>query len=310
MLNGSRVALASCSLPSTEALVYRSLVASLAGVLLALWPANASADPNVESSRRDDIHINGYLVIVGGGVLPDAVRDRFLELAGGKKGRLVVIPTASELADPSRTSRSYIYWRRQGLESVDELNTLEQKRANDPAFVEPLTKATAVWLGGGDQSRLAKAYRGTAVERELRKLLERGYVIGGTSAGASVMSRIMITGGNPEARTGTGLDLLPNVVIDQHFNNRNRQRRLKNVLKDYPDYFGLGIDEATAVVVHGRKFQVLGNAHVYVCLPPLAPGERLMKMLRSGEEGELLLPNRAVASPGKSPTEGRPVAAK
>jgi cyanophycinase len=280
--------------------------------LLALLPATATAEPNVEaSSRRDDGNINGYLVIVGGGVLPDAVRNRFLELAGGKKGRLVVIPTASELADPSRISRSYVYWQKQGLESVEELNTLSQTKANDPTFVKPLTRATAVWLGGGDQSRLARVYRGTAVERELRKLLDRGYVIGGTSAGASIMSRIMITGGKREASVGTGFGLLPDVVIDQHFDTRNRRDRLELLLKNYPDCFGLGIDEATAVVLHGRKFQVLGNSKVYyVGLPPLSPGARVMKMLGSGDEGELLLPNRTIASPQKSPTGGKPVAAK
>jgi cyanophycinase len=318
MLNGSRLALASCPLPLTKAFVHRTLVASLAGILLALLPATASAEPNVEaSSRRDDgnISINGYLVIVGGGGLPDAVRDRFLELARGKKGkgRLVVIPTASELIDkyPQRYSRSYEYWRRQqGLDSVSLMHTRKKTEANDPKFIEPLKDATAAWLGGGDQSLLIDAYGGTAVERELRKLLDRGGVIGGTSAGASVMSRIMITGGNPEARVGTGFGLLPDVVIDQHFDTRKRQERLEKLLKKYPNYFGLGIDEATAVVLHGRKFQVLGNSKVYVSPPPLSPGERLMKMLRSGDEGELLLPNRTVASPQKSSTRGKPVAAK
>ena len=285
--------------------------------MLALLPATASADPNVEALPRRDggnISINGYLVIVGGGGLPDAVRDRFLELAGGKKGkgRLVVIPTASELIDkyPQRYSRSYEYWSRQGLEKVWQLHTRKRTIANDPKFVEPLKDATAAWLGGGDQSLLIEAYGGTAVERELRKLLERGGVIGGTSAGASVMSHIMITGGNREASVGTGFGLLPNVVIDQHFDTRKRQERLEKLLKKYPDCFGLGIDEATAVVLHGRKFQVLGSSKVYyVGLPPLSPGQRLWKMLHSGDEGELLLPNGTVASQ-KSSTGGKPVAAK
>ena len=315
MLNGSRNSLVSCPLPLTEAIVHRSLVASLAGVLLALLPATASADPNVEasSSRRDDININGYLVIVGGGGLPNAVRDRFLQLARDKKGpgKLVVIPTASELTEkyPEGRSRSYEYWSKQGLE-VWQMHTRRKHVANDPKFVEPLKDATAAWLGGGDQSLLIDAYGGTAVERELRKLLDRGGVIGGTSAGAAVMSRIMITGGKTEASVGTGFGLLPDVVIDQHFNTRQRQKRLEELLKKYPDCFGLGIDEATAVVLHGRKFQVLGSSKVYVSLPPLSPGQRAMKMLSSGDEGELLLPNRTIASPGKSSTGDKSVAAK
>src|SRR5262249_33890985 len=159
-------------------------------------------------------------------------------------------PTASELADRTRNYKSYAYWRDQGVGSVSMLNTLDPKKANDPVFIKPLTEATAAWLGGGDQTRLAGAYRGTAVERELRRLLDRGGVIGGTSAGASVMSSIMITGGNPQARIGTGFGLLPDVVIDQHFENRRRQNRLLGVLSQYPRCLGLGIDEQTAVVVH------------------------------------------------------------
>src|SRR5206468_722813 len=104
------------------------------------------------------------------------------------------------------------------------------------------TEATAVWMGGGDQSRLAAAYRGTAVERELKNVLRRGGVIGGSSAGAAVMSSIMITGGNPEAQVDTGFGLLPGFVIDQHFHNRNRLARLRGVLAKNPEYLGLGID--------------------------------------------------------------------
>src|SRR5581483_5879137 len=101
-------------------------------------------------------------------------------------GRLVVIPTASKWFDQTRISRSLNYWKAQGLASVSLLHTLNPKEADDPSFVKPLQEATAAWLGGGDQSRLANAYHGTAVEKELQRLLARGGVIGGTSAGASV----------------------------------------------------------------------------------------------------------------------------
>ena len=101
------------------------------------------------------------------------------------------------------------------------LHTRDAKKANEAAFVKPLTEATAVWFGGGDQGKLLAAYRGTAVERELHKLLQRGGAIGGTSAGAAVMSKVMITGGNPKAEVGTGFGFLTHVVIDQHFLKRN-----------------------------------------------------------------------------------------
>ncbi|HEY7156174.1 MAG TPA: cyanophycinase [Gemmataceae bacterium] len=304
--DGNRVR-ASLSSPSTKLRAWRPIAASLAGVVLSLVPASAIAEPNIVGPppRAAAKEVAGTLMIVGGGKLPDAVRDHFVELAGGKKGRLVYIPTAS--ATPEIIQRNFNYWKAQTLASVTMLDTLDAKTANDPAFVKPLTEATAAWLGGGDQSRLANAYRGTAVERELRRLLARGGVVGGTSAGAAVMSSVMITGGNPQARVGVGFGLLPDVVIDQHFENRKRQQRLLGVLTQHPSYLGLGIDEQTAVVVRGHTFTVVGNANVLLCLPPLArEPANVTKVLKSGEAGELLLARLKPASDTKTASKERP----
>jgi cyanophycinase len=289
--------------------VRRHLAVSLAGLLLGLMPAMAAETVESSSPRTPSQEVAGTLVIVGGGNMPDTVRDRFLELAGGRKGRLVVIPTASEVADTTRIYRSFSYWESQGLASVSMLNTRDPKKANDPSFVKPLTEATAAWLGGGDQTRLANAYRGTAVERELRRLLARGGVIGGTSAGASVMSSIMITGGNPQARVGEGFGLLPDVVIDQHFQNRKRQRRLLGVLEKHPRCLGLGIDEQTAVVVRGHTFTVLGKANVSICLPPTEKEENV-KVLRSGDAGDLVELSHTVLERLKASSETKAASAK
>jgi cyanophycinase len=276
-------------------------------VLPALPGAEPKAEPPPRIASND---ITGSLVIVGGGDLPDVIRDRFVQLAGGKKGRLVVIPTASEWADTTHHYRSLEYWQGQGLASVSMLNTLDPKQANDPSYVKPLTEATAAWLGGGDQSRLAKAYRGTAVEKELRRLLARGGVIGGTSAGASVMSSVMITGGFSQASIGDGFGLLPDVVIDQHFRNRKRQKRLFSVLEKHPDCLGLGIDENTAVVVSGHTFTVLGQANVSVCLPPSQNDEGSVTLLKAHEVGDLLQLRTKVVTRLRTPTENKPVASK
>jgi cyanophycinase len=311
MLDGYRVALTHCSSPTDPAAVRPPFVALLAGVLLGVLPVRATGEPKIDAPPRPDTgDIKGSLVIVGGGMLPESVRDRFLELAGGKKSaKLVVIPTASALADRTRNYKSYAYWCAQGVESVSMLHTLDPKTANDPVFVKPLTEATGAWLAGGDQTRLAGAYRGTAVERELRRLLERGGVVGGTSAGASVMSSVMITGGNPQARIGTGFGLLPDVVIDQHFENRHRQDRLLGVLSQYPRYLGLGIDEQTAVVLHGHTFTVVGKANVVVCVPP---GEgvpaAVQQVLRPGEIGDLLMFSRSALTRSKHPMERKTTA--
>ena len=107
----------------------------------------------------------------------------------------------------------------------------------------------------------------------------------------------MITGGNPQARVGAGLGLLPDVVIDQHFENRKRQQRLLGVLAAHRHCLGLGIDEQTAVVLRGHAFTVVGNANVLVCLPPSdKEPASVAKVLKSGEGGDLLLLGRSVMS--------------
>ncbi len=157
---------------------------------------------------------------------------------------------------------------------------------------------------------MANAYRHTAVERELRNLLQRGGVIGGTSAGASVMSSIMITGGNPQARVGKGFGILPDVVIDQHFQNRKRQNRLRSVLAENPRYMGMGIDEETAVVVHGHKFKVMGKANVSIYLSPSPRDQDAVQLLKSGEEGDFLQLSRRMLTRFKPAADSKPVAAQ
>lgn len=298
-----------CRLVFPAARIGRPFAASLA-VCLTVLPALADGGPNTEPPRAKSDDTAGALVIVGGGGFPDDIRDCFLQLAGGKNGKLVVIPTASERADRTRKYPSLDYWQKQGLASVSLLHTLDQQKANDPSFVKPLTEATAAWLDGGDQTRLSQAYHGTAVEKELRRLLAHGGVIGGTSAGASIMSDVMITGDNPKACVGTGFGLLPNVVIDQHFRNRKRQQRLLRILASHPNCLGIGIDEDTAVVVKGHTFTVLGKANVTVCLPPTEGDEDNMKLLKRGEAGDLFALNKIVLARFKTPAESKPVASK
>jgi cyanophycinase len=248
--------------------------AVLAGLALLLgWVApNRSAEP-----------ARGSLVIVGGGKLPDAIADRFLELAGGKNARVVVIPTATELADTPERLPCPAYWKARGAASVMLLHTRSREQADDPAFVKPLTEASGVWFTGGIQSRLADTYGGTRVERALHQLLARGGVIGGTSAGAAVMSPVMIVGGDPEAEVGTGFGFLPGYVVDTHFQNRHRLDRLLGVLARHPQDTGLGIDENTAVIVTGQALRVLGSGEVRVCVAASGPEPAYVQVLKAGD---------------------------
>ena len=219
--------------------------------------------PKVIDSRG----VGGSLILAGGGNLDQSIKDRFMELAGGPKAKLVVIPTASTTADTPDTDHGAA-WRTFNPATLSVLHTRERSRANEPDFVQPLREATAVWISGGSQSRLADTYVGTAVEQELQALLARGGVIGGTSAGAAIMSQDMIANGKSSPNMGTGFDLLPGAIIDQHFVARKRQPRSLQAVKDHPGKFGLGIDEGTAVEVTGRQMRVMGNSTATITLGP------------------------------------------
>ena len=261
----------------------------------------ALAAENVPAGRfpwLDPAGIRGTLVIGGGGELPDTVYEKFIELAGGKEARLVVIPTASGsadevVADPERIEKLVEFWKSRGAADVQVLHTRSKEQANEDAFVAPLKQATGVWFGGGDQSKIAEAYLGTGVEREVLAVLTRGGVIGGTSAGAAIQSKVMIAGGQTDPLIATGFDLLPGAIIDQHFLARNRKGRSIAAVTMHPECFGLGIDEGTAVVVRGRRIEVLGNSTATVLLAA-STGRPLREIeLKAGDVHDLTMLRRA-----------------
>ena len=229
---------------------------------------------------------DGSLVVVGGGPIPDQVIGQFVELGGGEDSRLVVIPTAS--SDDGLASASSIAerWSSRGIRHTTMLHTRDRELADEDSFVQPLRDATAVWISGGQQSRLAAAYVGTKVRTELRELLKRGGVIGGTSAGAAILSGVMIESGNPVPKISRGLDMIPHVIIDQHFLERSRVNRLFKAVNQHPDHIGVGIDESTAVIVQGIRARVLGKS--YVSVVTVNDGRSLaMRTLKSGDEFRL-----------------------
>ena len=205
----------------------------------------------------------GTLMISGGGKLPLEIRERFIDLAGGCESRIVVIP--SNVADNTQVESILQSWRDVGAKNVQVLQAASRDDANQTSFASALDEARGVWLGGGQQNYFAGLYAGTEVEMRLQHVLQRGGVIGGSSAGAAVMTKVMIEQGVETAQVGTGLDLLHDAVIDQHFFRRNRLNRLEGVLDQHPELMGFGIDEATALVVqlqHGR-LGVLGDSYVF-----------------------------------------------
>ena len=212
----------------------------------------------------------GALVIVGGGFVPQVIFDRFFELAGGKDAPLVVIPTAQAGEGFSADGRSIQMFRQQGATDVTMLHTRDREVADSDAFIEPLKKAKAIWFTGGRQWRLVDSYLGTKTEEAIHAVLERGGVVGGSSAGATIQGSYLVRG----AREGNhimmapgyeeGFALLRNAAIDQHLLARQREKDLLPVIECFPKLLGVGIDEGTALVVQGTQAEVIGASKVYI----------------------------------------------
>jgi cyanophycinase len=211
----------------------------------------------------------GALVLVGGNMQDPAIVERFLELAGGPDAPIVLIPTAGGAESYDETWRGGDAFRAAGATRLAVLHTTDRDTASTDTFVEPLRHARGVWFGGGRQWRLADAYLDTKVHEALREVLDRGGVIGGSSAGATILGSYLVRG---DTRTNTimmgdheeGFGLLRNVGVDQHLLRRNRQFDLIDVVRARTYLLGIGIDEDTAIVVQGDRFEVIGRSYVAI----------------------------------------------
>jgi len=235
--------------------------------------------PAGAQSARPSPTPRGTLFIVGGGPQPPALVQEFVRLAGGAgHARIIVFAMASEDGKAS------------GEEKADDLRKLgadarsvwvTSEEANTDSIARLLDGATGIWFGGGDQSRLTKALKGTTTEAAIHARYRAGAVVGGTSAGAAVMSASMITGDERHpggvrpvkdsasymtiARDNMilseGFGLLTNAVVDQHFVRRRRSNRLVSVVLELPVHLGVGVDESTALIVSpDGKWRVMGES--------------------------------------------------
>jgi len=234
--------------------------------------------------------LQGTLFLHGGGVVDSAMRARFTDLAGGEDARIVVIPTA-DLSDPLSAKKLDV-WREQQPRSVEFLHVESRKQIPESDFEDLLSNATAVWFSGGKQSRLVEIYAGTPVEAAVMKLLARGGVVGGTSAGTAIASKIMLVYESER----TGFDFLPGAIVDQHFFARKRTDRLRHAVDLHPDHVGFGIDEKTALIVRGRTLEVIGDSNVFIAIAASADRAARTEILKPGARADLIALRRSAQS--------------
>jgi len=247
-----------------------SLIVVLAAMSIA--PACSSAKPSAPRPK-------GHLFIVGGGERDEPLMRRFVDLAKGfGTGRIVVFTMASSV--PLEVGPELVAeFRKYGVQDVVYYQlTRDEAMKGDSAKI--LDGVSAIWFSGGDQARLTAALLDTPIHTRMLEFYAAGGLLGGTSAGAAVMSEVMITG--DEKRTTDenlnwqtveadnvvrvrGFGFVKNAIIDQHFLIRRRQNRLISLVLENPALLGAGIDESTAILVRpDGKWEVLGESQVYV----------------------------------------------
>ncbi len=212
----------------------------------------------------------GTLVLSGGGGVQSPTWNRFIEAAGGKDATIVCIPSAAEF-DPGDEPRSYSAreLREHGCANVFVIHTNDPDQADkDPRLLALLEKASGVWIDGGRTYRMMDSFQHTKSHALMRNVLTRGGVVGGSSAGCQVAGDFLVRGDPRTNRTlvhdgyTTGLGLLEGVILDAHFLQRNRHEPFVELMKNYPQMLGIGVDEDTALIVRGTAAEVIGDQAV------------------------------------------------
>lgn len=223
----------------------------------------------------------GSLFIIGGGKRPPTMISEMVKTADlDKDDYIVVLPMATAYPDEAIMSVA----EEIGTYSMNKIVGFNFIKGEplQPSRLDSLKKAKLIYITGGDQNRFMEVVRGTPLHESIKEACYKGSTIAGTSAGAALMSRIMITGDQKTVQdygdfekirydnvvTREGLGLLENVIIDQHFIVRARYNRLLSALAEFPEHIAIGIDEGTAIIVHKNNIRVVGDSQVVVFSKP------------------------------------------
>lgn len=215
----------------------------------------------------------GVLMPIGGAEdkLDDKViLSEFVRLSGGNEARIAIVPTASSIETAGLRYKAIFLGL--GVQSAEVIYIGSREDANEAENLELISNASGVFLTGGNQMRLSAIIGGTQLEKMVRERHEAGAVVAGTSAGASILSAHMVamgaSGATPKLRMAqmfAGFGLISNVIIDQHFRQRDRIGRLLALVAGNPGLLGVGIDEDTSVVIDNEGIlRVLGRHSVTI----------------------------------------------
>ena len=280
-------------MPLPKARHFRSALIVLAAVLVSCGRALPHA--SASSATRAVVGPGkGALVVVGGGAIGPEIYARFIELAGGRDAPIVVVPTAGSDSVYPPNWAGIRGFQLAGARNVTVLHTLDRKEADTEKFTEPLRRAGGVWFPGGRQWHLVDSYAGTRMEMEFHAVLARGGVIGGSSAGASILASYLVRG----AREGNAIMMAPgyergfgflrNAAIDQHVVARDRLDDLPQVLAKHPSLLGISEDEGTAWIIEGDRAEIVGRNKAFVYGGRDAPDAgRPFLTLRPGDRYDL-----------------------
>lgn len=244
----------------------------------------SSCSHSVKSELKyepEKIESKGTLVIEGGGDNIEGILKTIINYGGGENAKVLVVPFASGIAEETGIIQSEEF-RALGCKDVEYISC-EKESVDSPESLAKLDGVTAIFFSGGDQAVLSDFIEGTKFLEKIWGIYKSGGVVSGTSAGAAIMSRVMLTGeqkSDPtnsqifnsiiekDVETAKGFGFLNNIVIDQHFLKRKRQIRLISVLMDNPGLRGIGIDEDAAIVVKpDNTIEVIGDNHVMLFEP-------------------------------------------
>ena len=227
---------------------------------------------NAQNTSNPYFNYKGKLIIIGGGSIPDSLFSFFANYMGGKDQPIVYIPTATTDEEYIQKGEHLIKFSSRGFTNLSTIHTRNKKEADDPKNIALMRNAKGLYFGGGDQQLIANAYAGTKLYDEFIALLDRGGVIMGTSAGATIMGSLMVGGDarddiSKKYAFNPAFSFMTNTALDQHVLARNRQFDLISVVEYYPGTLGIGMDESTAIIVEAGQFKVWGISYAMLYDP-------------------------------------------